>query len=139
MEDVEYYRQKVARLRRGSMKEGGVSFSAGAGLEAVVKNASVAVTYCSTVFLDCLRWNVPVVSFSWHDFSYKKALEKYGVFYFAGDLEELRSLVYKGAAGGLKPYSESISPFLCNSAEDEIEGFFSQVVGCRDTAFTVAP
>jgi len=61
-------------------------------LDSLLANTAVAVTYSSTVFLDCLRHGIPIISFDWHDFAYKSLIEEHNVFHFARDLADLESL-----------------------------------------------
>ena len=76
--------------------------------------------YSSTAFLDCLRHSVPIVSFGWHDFSYKKNLERYQVFYFAENLQQLHSLVNDGVVGLLAPFRGNLVPFLAENSEQRL-------------------
>lgn len=115
LEDIGYYRDIMLRLMRNNRNEFKVTYSQGAGLDALLERSAVAVMYSSTVFLDCLRYRVPIVSFAWHDFSYKEQIEEYSVFYFARHLEEFRELLKKSLKGELAPYSKNATPFLADT------------------------
>ena len=69
-----------------------------------VKRAKVAVTYSSTAFLECLEHEVPIVSFDWHDFSYKRDLARHEVFSFARSIAELECLVGQAMQGELPAF-----------------------------------
>ena len=73
------------------------------------------MTFSSTVFLDCLRHGVPIVSFDWHDFSYRNQIERWGAFRFARDLSHLGLLIRDAVAGRLSPFSRNAEPFLAAS------------------------
>lgn len=128
MEAVGYYQQIVARLISAlSLNDVTVAYSHGPGLDQLVRDSAIAVTFCSTVFLDCLREKIPLVTFAWHDFSYKKQIAKSKVFNFAGNLAELRLLVTDGVLGKLPPFAGSSDQFVAINSTDELEDFFSQV------------
>ncbi len=112
LELVAHYRQRVDGIVAGMAKSPAVSYSQGPGLDDVLARAAVAVTFGSTVFLDCLRHGVPIVGFGWHDFSYRKQIEQWGVFHFARDLSHLRSLIADAAGGRLPPFANDVEPFL---------------------------
>lgn len=135
-ESVGYYQQIVTRLMsEQSLHNVDVAYSQGPGLEQLVRESIVAVTYCSTVFLDCLRENIPLVSFGWHDFSFKQQIENYKIFYFAHSLKELAALVKKAAEGMLPPYTNSIEPFLADSDETTIRNYFHRLLFMPHTQF----
>ncbi|MDD2580810.1 MAG: hypothetical protein PHR66_02335 [Desulfuromonadaceae bacterium] len=128
-ETVGYYQQIVSRLiSELSLRDVRVEYSHGPGLEQLVRESAVAVTYCSTVFLDCLREGIPLISFGWHDFSFKKQIEAVKVFHFADTLEELRSLVADGAKGKLAAFAGSVEPFLAGTRQEELESFFANAI-----------
>lgn len=129
LENVGMYRQVVAELgRHHALDISYVRYSFGAGLDEVVRDSAVAVTFCSTVFLDCLRYKVPVVSFGWHDFSFREQVEKERVFHFAESLEDLKRLVVEALHGALPCFSGKTQPFLDPTDENQIHDFFSRVV-----------
>ena len=120
LEQVAYYERKIEALKPAQLADDAILYSQGPGLDELLEKAAVAVTYCSTVFLDCLRYHVPVISFAWHDFSYKRLIEAYGVFHFAHNLAELRQLLDRGLSGALPAYDHSIEPFLASTPEDQL-------------------
>lgn len=133
-ESIGYYQQIVTRLiDELRLRDVRVEYSHGPGLEQLVRGSAVAVTFCSTVFLDCLREGIPLVSFDWHDFSYKKQIEKMNVFHFAENLEELISLVADGARGKLASFAGSVEPFLAGTRQEELEDFFANAISGKHT------
>lgn len=132
METVDYYRRRLSKLNRGASGGVDVRFSHGPGLEQAVRDACVAVTYCSTVFLDCLRAGVPIVSFEWHDFSFKRQIGGYRVFHYAQSLADLEELVGRAIMGKLRPRTGSMEPFLANSSEVELRKGFARICGRQE-------
>lgn len=129
LESIGYYQQIVTRLiLEMTLRNIQVSYSQGPGLDLLVRESAVAVTYNSTVFLDCLRENIPLVSFGWHDFSYKKQIENLNIVHFAKSLEVLRSLVTDAVIGQLPPFAGSVDPFLAGTKREELEVFFAEIV-----------
>ena len=85
-----------------------------------LSQAAAAVTFCSTAFLDCLRLRVPVISFGWHDFSFKRQIETRQVFHFAPSLDGLRRLVQRALQGELPAFNGATQPFLDATPEDKL-------------------
>lgn len=115
LEQIGYYSRLVS-----SMPEAvgvSVEYSQGPGLMELLSQAAATVTYCSTVFLDCLRLRVPVISFGWHDFSFKKQIAREGVFYFADSLESLREVVGRALRSELPAFEGATHPFLDRTPE----------------------
>ncbi|MGB6700494.1 MAG: hypothetical protein WBE80_17810 [Methylocella sp.] len=114
------YKAKVRELSSTSATLAKVTFSQRASLDPILERSAIAVTFASTAFLDCLRHRVPVVSFRWHDFSFRRQLEEHGVFHFAESLAELRQIVQRAVHGELPPFSGDIGPFLASTPADEL-------------------
>lgn len=119
LEGVAEYRRRLKRLF-GKIPTG-FSFSQGTELRDVLSEAAVAVTYASTAFLDCIRANVPIVSFGWHHFSYQRQIESYGVFHFARNLADLRGLLTVALRGSLPCYAGGCEPFLASTGDEELK------------------
>jgi hypothetical protein len=128
LEQVAEYRVRLEALFGKKLDGVDVTFSQGSGLHSVLSRAAVAVTYSSTVFLDCIKLGVPIVSFDWHHFSYKRQIEKYGVFHFAQNLAHLRQLLTEALRGSLQGYRGTIGPFLANSSAEEIRIGLDQAI-----------
>jgi hypothetical protein len=121
LEQVSEYRVKLKTLFGKTLDGVDVTFSQGSGLHSVLSRAAVAVTYSSTVFLDCIKQSIPIVSFDWHHFSYKRQIEKYGVYHFARSLAHLRQLLSAALGGSLPGYQGTIESFLANSSAKELK------------------
>jgi hypothetical protein len=120
LETVWFYRDRIEKLMMGDEGTPSITYSQGGSLDAVLARSAVAVTYFSTVFVECLRWRVPIVSFDWHDFGYKEKIREHGVFHFAESLSELRELLSCALSGGLVPFCDGIEPFLAPTSEEEL-------------------
>lgn len=100
-----------------------VAFSTGPTLEQAIRGSAVAMLHSSTVFLDCLRMKVPIVSFDWHHFAYKRGIEKHNVFSFAKNLSHLEELLVAGLSGSLQASNE-YEDFLAPTSENEVRKVF---------------
>jgi len=134
MEQIGAYESVMQRLTRQSGAEVNVSYSQGAGLDDLLGRSAVAVTFSSTAFLDCLRHRVPIVSFGWHDFSYKRQISEYGVFHFCESLAELRQLVRRAVQGELPAYESATTPFLAKTSEAELKEQIRHLLGSQTAA-----
>jgi len=120
LESKDSYESLIQRLTSQEQIGVSVSYSQGDGLDDLLRRSAVAVTFSSTVFLDCLRHKVPVISFGWHDFSYKRQIAKNGVFHFCESLSELHQMVCNGVRGALPAFISSTEPFLASTPDDVI-------------------
>jgi hypothetical protein len=120
LESLCTYRAKVREIGAVSDTNAKVTFSQGASLDPILERSTVAVTFASAAFLDCLRHRVPVVSFRWHDFSFRRQLEEHGVFHFAASLAELSQIVQRAVHGDLPPFAGDIEPFLASTPAGEL-------------------
>ncbi|HEX6881455.1 MAG TPA: hypothetical protein VF135_13880 [Terriglobales bacterium] len=126
MEPVGYYKNIVEEISSRSGLPPNVEYSQGPGLNENLAQAAVAVTYSSTVFLDCLRLGIPIISFDWHDFAYKELVSRHKVFHFAKSLEELEWLVSEAVAGRIS-VSTDYEQFLAPTTKDELSEYFRSV------------
>lgn len=133
MEPIGYYRRIAEQICVTRRLSPTVEYSQGPGLENVLLESAVAVTYASTVFLDCLRLGIPIISFAWHDFSYKALIERHGVFHFARDFADLDRLVREALAGQLSVSSEYQS-FLAPTTSRELHDFFRSILSVSSAA-----
>jgi hypothetical protein len=132
LEQVAEYRVRLEALFGKKLDGVDVTFSQGSGLHSVLSRAAVAVTYSSTAFLDCIKLGVPIVSFDWHHFSYKRQIEKYGVFHFARSLAHLRELLSAALRGTLQGYRGTIEAFLADSSAEAIRIGLDQAIRRTD-------
>lgn len=128
LEQINTYERTIKRLSTQIDTLIEVSYSQGDSLDILLEQAAVAVTHCSTIFLDCLRHKVPIVSFGWQDFSFKQQISKYGVFHFCSSLQELEEMIHQALQGQLLPYAKSTEPFLAITPGDEIRSRVSELM-----------
>lgn len=131
MEQIGSYEAHMQRLISECGVGVQITYSQGHGLDELLERSAVAVTFSSTVFLDCLRHRLPIVSYSWHDFSYKRQIGEYGVFHFCDSLADLRQLVRKALQGELPAYPSSTEPFLAVTHEAELKGQICRLLDAR--------
>ena len=134
LENIGFYRRRIQTLLPSRERAHFITYSRGGSLDALLARSAVAVTYSSTAFLDCLRWQVPIVSFNWHDFTYKERIRDRGVFYFAESLAELEELVLRGLSGGLAPYRDGVEPFLASTPKTELTRELERMVSTEPLA-----
>jgi hypothetical protein len=126
-ETIESYRQLVGELLKELGIDAEVSYSQGPGAEEVLARSSVAVLFFSTMFLDCLRHGIPIVSFGWHWFPNKSRFQEEGVFNFASTLSHLEALLVEGVEGRLPRRREGLEDFLAPSHTEELTGLFRRI------------
>ena len=133
LESLSEYRGRVDRLARVAKRRARVRLSQGPGLERDLARAAAVLTYWSTVFLDCVRDQIPIISFGWHDFSFKPGIERNGVFHFARDLADLERLATIALRGQLPAFSGRVEPFLAASATDQLARQLAEMAQIRGT------
>jgi hypothetical protein len=126
-ETIDSYRQLVGELEKELGFNPEVSYSQGPGAEEVLARSSVAVLFFSTMFLDCLRHGIPIVSFGWHWFPNKNRFLEEGVFNFASSLSHLEALVVEGIESRLPRRREGLEEFLAPSHPEEIAKLFQEI------------
>jgi hypothetical protein len=127
MDKISSYQQRVAELQQelGTIVE--VGYSQGPGAEEALARSSVAVLYFSTMFLDCLRHGIPIVSFGWHWFPNKRRFEEERIFNFARDLQNFEALIRQGVEGTLPLRRAGLEQFLAQTEPGEISKFFREI------------
>lgn len=132
-ESVEPYKALVEKICQERRIQPEVSFSIGPGLEDAIRKSAVAFLYFSTVFLDCLRFRVPIVAPGWHTFAFKETAKRYGVFKFGDDLKELRGLFRDGLAHKLSA-PPNYEQFLAATDPKDLRAFFNSRAKARKAA-----
>jgi hypothetical protein len=127
MEKISSYQQRVGELQQELGITAEISYSQGPGAEEALARSSVAVLYFSTMFLDCLRHGIPIVSFGWHWFPNKRRFEEEGIFNFARDLQDLEALITQGVEGTLPLRRAGLEQFLTQTEPGEISKFFREI------------
>jgi hypothetical protein len=119
-EKISLYQQLVEELQQESGIHAEVAYSQGPGIEGILARSCVAVLHFSTMFLDCLRHGIPIVSFAWHWFPNKRHYQEEGLFNFADDLAHLEELIRKGIAGHLEVRRDGLDAFLARTSPEEV-------------------
>ncbi|HVO60300.1 MAG TPA: hypothetical protein VMT53_05160 [Terriglobales bacterium] len=138
-ERISFYQQLVRELQDKSGVHADVAYSQGPGVEDVLARSCVAVLYFSTMFLDCLRHGIPVISFAWHWFPNKRHYEEENIFNFAKDLDHLEELVHKGIAGELSSRRHGLEAFLAATKPEEISQLLQGLWQSRKVEDAVVP
>jgi hypothetical protein len=119
LEKVDTYRRLIEQVDGTN-----VEFSQHGDSSACLRRAAVAVLFSSTMFLDCLKQEIPVISFGWHDFSWKSQIASKGVFYFCKSFSDLTNLLTLAIQESLPPYKTGTAEFL----EQHDEAFLKQAI-----------
>jgi hypothetical protein len=133
-EKISAYQQAVADLQRELSLRVEVAYSQGVGANEVFARSCVAVLHFSTMFLDCLRHGIPIVSFGWHEFPNKRQFEAEEIFNFANDLSHLEELVREGVEGRLPQHRARLEEFLAPGHPEEISELFQEIWSARRSA-----
>jgi hypothetical protein len=127
MEKISTYERTIGELERELGVHAEVHYSQGAGAEGVLARSCVAALHFSTMFLDCLRHGIPIVSFGWHWFANHGQFEEERIFNFARNLQHFERLLHEGIEGKLPVRRAGLEEFLAPSAPDEISSFFRKI------------
>lgn len=131
MENISRYEAIVKDLQQELGFQVEVSYSQGLGAEDVLSRSCVAILYSSTMFLDCLRHGIPIVSFGWHWFANQKQYEQEQIFNFARNLSHLEDLIKRGVDGNLPVRRSGLEQFLAPTRPEEIASFFQEIWDSR--------
>jgi hypothetical protein len=134
LEKISFYQSLVQGLQQTPGAGVEVVYSQGPGVEDVLARSCVAVLYFSTMFLDCLRHGIPMISFAWHWFPNKRHYEEEGIFNFVRSLSELEELLGKGIAGKLRSRRSGLEHFLAATRPQEISHLLAQLWETRRNA-----
>lgn len=127
MEKVSRYARLVGELQQELGVQIEVSYSQGPGAEEVLSRSCVAALYSSTMFLDCLRHGIPIVSFGWYWFPNQKQYEQEEIFNSARDLAHYEELLARGIDGNLPVRRSGLEEFLAPTQPEEISSFFREI------------
>jgi len=120
LERISFYRKLVSEIEERLGFHCEVVYSQGPGAEDLLGRSSVAILFFSTMFLDCLRYGIPIVSPDWHWFANKRHFREAGIFHFASDLRHLEQLVGEGIDGRLPSRSGSLDEFLAPTRPEDV-------------------
>ena len=130
-ETISDYEQAIRELEHELGLRTEVAYSQGPGADEVLTSSCVAVLHCSTMFLDCLRHGIPIVSFGWHWFPNKQQFEDEGIFHFASDLSNFETLVRRGIEGRLPVPCDGLAEFLAPTEPQVLADFFKRIWDAR--------
>lgn len=139
LEKISAYQQTILELEHELGWKADVDYSQGPGVEEVLEQSCVAILHFSTMFLDCLRHGIPIVSFDWHWFPNKRQFEAEGIFNLASDLHSFEALVQQGIDGALPRRRSELQDFLAPSQPHELESFFRDIWERRSAAKGLQP
>lgn len=125
---VDYENRISALLADTPLSNVNISYSQGMGLEAVLQKASAVVMFDSTVFLDCLKYNIPMISFNWYTAAFKQKLDHYDLFFNADNLQNLQELISLAALGLLPVKANKLNLFLENSSSEVFRSKLQQLM-----------
>lgn len=125
-ESVHAYRRLVEKLSPQRAPQ--VSYSQGTPADAVLRQSDVAVSFYSTMFLDCLRYGVPIISLDWHNWPFKEQYKAKRAFIFASSLRHLEELVREGIGSRLTSQMGSIEDFAAPTTAEEVRRAFCSML-----------
>ena len=125
---ITIHQQYIKKLYKANKINIDVQFSHKENISELVKGASAAIMYFSTVFMDCLSLDVPIISYDWLNFPHKKHIEGYGIFNFAKNLSELYDMIKRALKNELKPANVSKNLFLAETNEAEAKAVLKKIV-----------
>lgn len=131
MEKISWYERTIAELQKELGMHPAVVYSQGPGADDVLARSCVAVLYFSTMFLDCLRHGIPIVSFGWHWFPYMRQFEAEQILNFASDLRSFEALVEQGIEGKLTFRRAGLDQFMAQTKPEEISSLFKAIWDSR--------
>jgi hypothetical protein len=135
LEKISDYERLVHGLEDELGLQVGVSYSQGPDVEQALARSGVAVLHFSTMFLDCLRHGIPIVSFGWHWFPNKAHFQEERIFHFARDLQEVEFLIGQGLAGQLPRSQAMLEKFLASTKAEEISAMFQETLRSKEPSY----
>lgn len=126
---VDYKNKIAAMLADAPLANVNIYYSQGMDLEASLQKAAAVVMFDSTVFLDCLKYNIPMISFNWYTAAFKQKLDCYDLFFNAKNLQDLQALIFLAARGLLSVSANKYNYFIENSAQAVFTSKIKQLMG----------
>lgn len=119
VENIGFYQRLVNELQRAG-KQVEVLYSQGPGVDGALRRCCVAILHFSTMFIDCLRQGIPIISFDWHWFPNKRHYAEEKIFNLASSLADLEELLRKGIAGQLRSRRDGLETFSAPTKPEEV-------------------
>ncbi|OGT37993.1 MAG: hypothetical protein A3F11_03215 [Gammaproteobacteria bacterium RIFCSPHIGHO2_12_FULL_37_14] len=121
LERMMNYKNKIDKLLKDSSNDLEIIYSQYDNLDGLLSQAAAVVTFGSTVFLNCIKHQVPIIGFDWVDFGLKNDLKAYGIFYFSKNLADFSRLVNMACCGELNIDLDNSDHFLVDSSAEDIK------------------
>lgn len=103
LETIQDYKNRIESLLEKNTFSISIQYSQGEVMDKILSKAFAVVTFSSTVFLDCLHYPIPIISFDWIRCYFKDRIKSKEVFFYAENLAELKKLLEKAVQGQLQP------------------------------------
>jgi hypothetical protein len=137
-ERVVDYQNKVEKIiHTQPTKQKNILYSQGGPFEELLNRATAVVMFTSTVFLDCIKHDVPVISFDWCDFWYKERVKSYHVYRFVNNLAELTSVIKRASEEKLATHMKNPEHILQTISADSARKQINSLLSNRTTPSSV--
>jgi hypothetical protein len=121
--------QRIKNAAQDLEKSGGLYFDNGLEpCDRIIKYADACMMSMSIVFLDCLKYNVPIIDFGWMETSMNFYIKQYNIFSYACNITDLREVLASILADKVSSlYDDKKEKFLSVERSDlrKIETFIS--------------
>lgn len=131
-EKITDYKIKISRILQKNPLQVNISYSQGNNLETILQEAAVVVMLVSTIFLDCIQYKIPIISFDWYNFSFKEKLKSLSVVYFAENLKDFSALLLKAIHGNLELTTQESNFFLASTPSQVINEKLNSLINSRE-------
>ncbi len=128
LERIIDYKLKVEALLKECGAKVIISYSQGGGLNELIANAVAVVLFGSTVFLDCIKYQVPVISVDWYDFACNPKIKQHEIFHVAENLADFSRLISVACGGQLKSNFDSAKMFLAETSEEDFTSTIQKIM-----------
>ena len=128
MEKISTYKKQVKALSRDASHQRAITYSQYDPLDPLLKKAAAAVMFGSTVFMDCIRLNVPIISFAWYDFAIKNKISQYQIFNFAKDLADFKNLIHQASRRELQIHTKDAHFILHDTSDDVMKQHINKLL-----------
>ncbi|OGT39857.1 MAG: hypothetical protein A3E81_01675 [Gammaproteobacteria bacterium RIFCSPHIGHO2_12_FULL_36_30] len=128
LDHITLHRNHIKKLYKNNMIDVQVEYNYKENISDLLNGAAAAIMYFSTVFMDCVKSGIPVISYDWLHFPLKKHIAPHEIFNFAKNLQELRTLIRKALSSELLPSNIDKKLFLCETTDVEAKAVFRKLV-----------
>jgi hypothetical protein len=121
LERISDYKNRIKKLLKRTSSKLNVRYNQSGNLDELLEEAVATVTFGSTVFLDCIKNDVPIISFDWHNFGFKEKIKSHHVFNFAKSLDDFIRIITQAVHGELSGRKHNLNHFLSNNSIEEFK------------------